>query len=245
MKPAFSLLVPTRSRPDRFLGMVASAVRTASLPGQIEVIAYVDEDDPALAEYLKTQNEIHYHVGPRRPVAQAWEALVREASGGKLMFCADDVVFRTKHWDALVVEEFGKRPDRLAVVSPEDGTGKDKATHWFVSRQWIRAVGYFTWTGDIAGLGPFEHFGCDDVPELIARGAGRYVWRRDIIVEHMHPKHGKAPNDELYRSKRVRGPDGRTPSERDTERLRALEPEILAAIGRVKAAIAEHAGAAA
>jgi hypothetical protein len=240
LKPAFSLLVPTRSRVERFLGMVATAVRKAALPGMIEICAYVDQDDPQLAEYLKSSEEIGYYVGRRRPVAQAWEALVREASGQILMLCADDLVFRTQDWDALIVEEFARWPGRLAVVSPEDGTKQDKGTHWFVSREWVRAVGYMTWTGDIAGLGPFEHFGCDDVPEQIARGVGCYVWRRDVLIEHMHHKYGKAPNDSVYASKRMRGADGRTPSERDTERLRALRPEINAAIARVNAAIAAH-----
>ncbi len=56
--PSITLLVPTRSRPHRFWHAVSSARNLAS--ERIEVISYLDEDDPKLSEYPE------YHIVGRR-----------------------------------------------------------------------------------------------------------------------------------------------------------------------------------
>jgi hypothetical protein len=242
MHPVFSLLCPSRARPDRFRAMLDSAIATADTPSNVIVELHVDADDPALETYRAIAMDAVRNVrlmmsDIKRPVPQIFDAAASCAEGDILMLCADDLIFRTSSWDRKVLEELARYRDGLALLYTNDGRDREKAEHWFVSRRWVEIVGFFSWAGDCGGLGPFEHFCADTVAELVAQRVRRKFFLRDVVTEHMHAKYGKAQNDVTYREKRERGPDGRTPSDRDLDRLARLGPVIDAAAMRVAAAI--------
>lgn len=196
----FSLLAPTRGRPQALREMADTAHATAN--GPIEVRAYVDIDDPFLDQYVATRG-VTVIVGPRITLSACWNVLADEASGQFLHMAADDIRFRTPGWDSIIRGTFEAFPDRIACVYGRDGIHDEKlATHGFISRRWYETVGYFTW----------GEFPCDfadtwlhDVAEMI----GRLIYQPEVLIEHLHPIAQKAEWDQTHLERKARGKDVR------------------------------------
>lgn len=185
-----SLLVPSRGRPNRCQAMWRSALATARDPDLVELLLYLDDDDPTRAAY---RNWIaaadHRHIlavdGPRILLTRTWNVLAEHATGEILWHGNDDVTFHTPEWDEQVRQAFELVPDRIALVYPRDGIQNEGlATLGFLHRRWVDTLGYMiapyfssdygdTWNNDIA----------------VMLGRRRYL--RDVYCEHLHPVAGK------------------------------------------------------
>lgn len=207
--------------------MVQTALSLAADPSSIEILAYLDADDRTAAEYREEciTDGVGWVIGPRKPVPTALDWLAHQARGDILMACADDILFRTRHWDKRVKAAFADVPDGMLVAFTNDGRDRHKCEHFFTTRRWVDAVGYFM-------PDCLEHFAGDAWVEDIAVRVGRLRYLRDVVTEHRHFKYGKAEFDETYRRTRVENMAGR-----DTERLNAGEAERKAAAERVRAVI--------
>lgn len=196
----FSLLAPTRGRPQALQDMADSAHATATSP--VEVLAYVDADDPFLDQYVATRG-VSVVVGPRIVLSECWNVLARQAQGEFLHMSSDDIRFRTPGWDKIIRGTFDRFPDGIAFVFGRDGIHDEKlATHGFISRRWLETVGYFTW----------HEFPCDfadtwlhDVAQMI----GRLVYQPAVLIEHLHPIANKAEWDQTHLERKARGKDAR------------------------------------
>ncbi len=195
-----AILCPSRGRPERFTRMLESAVRTAK--NKFEVLAYVDDDDPTRGEYEATWANVY--VGPRIDLGPSYEVLRKRTTAGIVMMGADDLVFRTMHWDVLVEEAAPK--DLISVVSFDDGgnTGAKEDGHPFIGRGFIDAIGGIT-NPDLG------HCCIDNWVVEIAKNAECFK-RLDLLIEHLHPKYRKAEWDQTYKdnSKAKRLKDGKT-----------------------------------
>lgn len=221
-----SLLCPTRKRPQNVERLVLSVVKTAN--PHTEICFYVDDDDHTNVFLEKWEKKI---VGPRITFSDTWTELLKIATGDILMLCADDIVFQTTGWDAMVEQAFAEVPDRILLVHGDDlgPSGKTFATLPFVSREWVEAVGYFTPRG-------FSCDWCDTWLHDVAKMIGRYKFL-PFVVEHMHRIYGKAPNDETYKETQLRDSrDNNTAKykarlaerEADAEKLRKVISEFSA-----------------
>lgn len=186
-----SILTPTRRRPVEFNRMWLSAHDTSSLP--IEILAYQDEDDD-----IALPSGVTIVKGPRIVMSDMWNRLLPCASGDLLMLGSDDIIFRTRGWDALVESAFAAVPDRILMVHGSDMGGHFSrfAAHPIVHRRWVDALGYFTpscFTADFA----------DTWINDIANALGR---RRFVpaVIEHMHFLYKKAEVDETYQENLAR-----------------------------------------
>ena len=189
-----SLLCPTRGRPEQYKRMCESAKETAIR--DINIIAYVDDDDPKRDEY--PQDVI---IGPRLALAPAYQYLYEHSTAPIVMMCADDIVFRTKGWDAEVEEKAPK--DGIFVISYDDlGRPRKEDGHPFIGRRFIEIMGYFTYP-------KLSHSCVDNWVVDIAKKINRYIYS-DIIIEHMHPKYLKGEIDSTYleNSKPIKQADG-------------------------------------
>lgn len=199
-KPAMiSLLVPSRDRAIQFSRMEMSAYKTATHPRRMEVIAYLDEDDPGLLGYGPHVHNTQIIVGPRILLSEAWNVCYRQASGEILMHCGDDIVFRTSGWDAIVREAFEDSDDKILIVHGDDCSPNTDAlaTHGFLHRRWVETVGYF--------VPPLFSSDWNDVwLTEVADAIGRRV-KVDIVTEHMHYAFGKAERDENTNEREERG----------------------------------------
>jgi hypothetical protein len=168
--------------------------------GYVQILAYVDEDDPKVDAYYDDRDDnLSVCIGPRLSrMAECWNELYEHCCGDIVMQASDDIVFRTPGWDDVVLEAFEKYWDCIAFVFGDDGdpTHTDYGTHGFVHRRWVETVGYFvppyfsadytdTWLNDVADR------------------IGRKV-KVPILTEHMHFAYHKAPLDLTYAESRVR-----------------------------------------
>ena len=199
---SISLLVPTRGRPS-FFGAMLESVRTTAAASGIEVVAYVDVDDPAVGLYQNYLEgfhgvDLHLITGPRIVLSQAWNECAAAASGQYLMLAADDIRFRHPGWAGEVERVFAALPDGIGYLYGRDGHWDHMlGTHGIVSRTWVEVVGYFC---------P-PHFASDKNDAWlhdVARMVGRAIYLPRLYTEHLHPAFGKAPQDATHQERMTR-----------------------------------------
>lgn len=193
MTDLISVLAPTRGRPAALQEMADSVFRTAE---NVEVLAYVDDDDPA--DYSNIEG-VRIITGPRVTLSDCWNRLAAEADGTILGMGSDDIRYRTPGWDTSVRAVINSFTDRIVFVYTEDGIHNERlGTHGFVSREWVEAAGMFTWPG-------FAMDYADTWLNDIARRIHRAVFIPGVMVEHLHPIAGKAEWDQTHRERLARG----------------------------------------
>lgn len=192
-----SILVPTRKRPNNITRLIDSIVSTSDI-NNIELLIYIDDDDeesiPALQAGAEKINLIAVQ-GNRLIGSQMYNELGKMATGDIIMFAADDIVFRTPHWDKIIQTEFDKYEDKILFVYGEDGYQHGRiGTHGFIHRYWMELLGYV--------LPPkLASAYTDEWITEIASRINRKNYKPDIIIEHLHPAVGKAPVDEVYQKR--------------------------------------------
>jgi len=187
-----SLLTPTRFRPDFVTNLVKSAYDNISDKKQLEFVFYIDHDDRVSLKNLLKLKETYpviYTSGERIVLSQMWNRCYDICSGEIIMHCGDDIVFKTKDWDNLVRQAFQKYPDRILLVYGNDMIhGWNLATHSFLHRNWVEAVGYF--------LPPYFVSDYNDTWLTdVARKINRIEYIPELHTEHMHFSVGKATID--------------------------------------------------
>jgi hypothetical protein len=195
--PGISVLCPTRNRPENVRRLVSTGVATAA--GPVEFVFRCDDDAPgSVPGDVAARDDVTVVEGPRIVMSDLWNECWREASAEVFMQCGDDIAFRTPGWDAIVLAEFGRHPDRIVFVHGLDGLRENTwGSHGFLHRRWTDITGYFT---------P-PYFSCDYSDTWLnelANRAGRRVLV-DILTEHLHPNAGKHPWDQVHADRAARG----------------------------------------
>lgn len=216
-----SILCPTRGRPENVKRLIKSLEDTSEeMP---EVVFYVDEDDENI-EWMG--RKLRVVRGPRQTLSNCWNECAKVATGNILMVAGDDIVFRSKGWDGVVKRAFAGYPDRIVMVHGQDGSPhKDKfATHPFLHRKWVDALGYIT---------PpyFSADYCDTWINEIANLLDRRV-SLPFVHEHLHPYWGKAEVDETHKEKLARAAKDDV-----KEKYKQLAPQRLADVEKLRAII--------
>lgn len=197
-----SLLVPSRGRPEQLAAMWVTALETAHRPDDLELVARVDDDDPARDAYVEPflgmVTLAAIYSGPRMLLSECWNECHRHAHGDLFMHAADDIRFRTPGWDTAVHAAFDRWPDRIAFVHGRDGI-HDQAlgTHGFLSAEWVAAVGYF-----VPPL--FSSDYNDTWLNEVADTIGRRVYLPEVYTEHLHPLVGKGAIDATHEERMAR-----------------------------------------
>ena len=174
-----SILCPSRGRPSLAKKMIETALATSGQP--IEIILYLNDDDPTLDEYKSLIDVKYYQIGPDRSPAYSWNRLAETCKGDILFLMGDDATFETQNWAAKVINAFERFPDKIACVYPYvPGIKKINNPHFCVHRNWLTILGYF--------VPPhFWHWYVDTWTRYVARALGRYVMLDDfplpIIVD--------------------------------------------------------------
>ena len=167
-----SVLCPSRGRPYLAKKMLTSALATAGK--EIEILFYLNDDDPELDKYKDLIPSHHYQIGPDRSPAYSWNKLSEQCRGDILFLMGDDATFETPNWVEKVERAFDQFPDKIACVYPYvPGIKKINNPHFCVHRNWIKALGYF--------VPPhFCHWYVDTWTRTLAREIRRYVCLEDF-----------------------------------------------------------------
>ena len=189
-----SILTPTRERPENVRRLIESVLSNAEVPKKVELLFYVDHDDPTFPKSLISEN-VKIVIGPRLWLSVMQNILYANASGEIIMYAGDDVVLNTPGWDRIVRDEFEKFEDKICVVYGNDNAthGKSIAIHAFLHRNWVKAVG--CWVPAGRGL-PYDYW----ITE-VGRNLGRLQYLPNLEIEHIHYRQGsaKAAFDETYK----------------------------------------------
>ncbi len=202
-RPALiSILMPSRGRPDGMMRAVRTALQTATYPRHLEIIVYLDEDDPQVFVYgamLEAVPQLSYVFGARRLLSECWNLCYGVSKGEIIMHCGDDLTFDTPGWDVMVRDAFDAVPDKILFAYGNDlgPHGETFGTHGFVHRRWIDTVGYF--------LPPLFSSDWNDV---WLNEVAKMIQRHKLlpfVTEHHHYTFGKAERDETHAEREERG----------------------------------------
>lgn len=194
-----SLLVPTRQRREQLSRFYVSAMNMADTPHEVEVVAYIDNDDDSY-KGLKLPR-LRFVVGPRVILSEMWNECWRNAEGEYFMHCGDDLVFKSKGWDTEMTEAIDSFPGKIAFVWGDDFNDESQrnefGTHGMVHKNWTNVVGYFC---------P-PYFASDYNDTFFNEVAEKLHVRRylhQVKTEHMHYSLGKAEIDQNTRDRLAR-----------------------------------------
>jgi hypothetical protein len=189
--PTLSLIVPTRGRPRQLRRFLRSLAATTLRPSRVEVVLVVDTDDPASHRARFRGVNVRLVVGPPgRTMGELNRAGEAAAGGEFLMLLNDDVVARTRGWDAAVLVAAARFPDRIGLVHVNDTLVRDHLCVFpLVSRRFCEAAD---------GICPpdYRRYRIDDhIDDVFTRLGGRAVYLPDVVFEHRntvdHPTAGK------------------------------------------------------
>lgn len=167
--------------------------------GRVEYVFYIDNDDPAsvdMADALYLEGgDVRRIIGPRILLSSMWNECQRVARHDIYQHSCDETIYRTAGWDTAVANAFDQWPDRIGIVYGRDGIhDQNLATHGFITRAWVDAVGYFVppyFSSDFNDLWIFN----------VAQAIGRTCFLPDVFAEHMHPAVGKGPLDQTHQDR--------------------------------------------
>ena len=185
------LLVPSRGRPRNIARLIEAM--DATCRGDTHLVVGVDEDDPALPEYLKFGScEVVVKPGLRQQLV-VWLNVLAVPRAGEcqaLGHIGDDNVPRSVGWDVRVMESL----ERNSFCFGDDlDPGRAKGSlsiHIFMRSEIVKRLGY---------MGPprIQHMYVD--PVWFAWGQATSIeYLPDVVLEHMHYSLGKSPADESY-----------------------------------------------
>lgn len=203
----FSIVVPTRGRPENMLRLLNSIIDTSYDIDNVEVIFRIDTNDEKSIEFmnLATQTGLliktKFYVNSRNEfLSDLWQEGYELAVGKRVMMCGDDIVFETQNWDKIIVDSTPDPEYNYYYVYGRDGyKNKHGATHPFFSQAWINNLGYFVPCG-------YKWGRCDvhlqDVAEKLIQLTGDaafFQFRPDLMFRHVHPSCTKDMHwDETY-----------------------------------------------
>ncbi len=195
--PFFSLVVPTRQRPDPLRRFLASVAETVKRPQDLEIILVVDADDPgsqAARHFSLTVRPVVVPAG--RTMASLNAAGVAAALGRHVMLLNDDVVARTPGWDVRIRNCLRRFPDDIVLVHVNDTLFRQRlCTFPLVSRTFCRLAGGICPQG-YARYRIDDHI--EDIFNLLAGlGKRRTVYFPDLIFEHLNTV-VRSQGDQVY-----------------------------------------------
>ena len=175
----------------------------ATSTGPVEYVFYIDEDDKAsehMADELIQDScaDITYVSGPRIILSEMWNRCQKIAHHEIYQHSCDETIYRTTGWDTAVLQAFEQWPDKIGLVYGRDGIHDvGLATHGFLHRNWVDAVGYF--------VPPYFSSDYNDLwLHQVAQAVGRLHFLPDVYTEHMHPAVGKGPLDQTHQERLAR-----------------------------------------
>lgn len=216
-EPWLSILLPTRGRPAQASRLLTSLLTTASDPGGVEILLYIDADDPQSLGIGLPGLRVVRHCGPPGVGLGVMTNVLYQASRAPcILLCGDDHVFRSPGWDETVRAEFARFPDDVALVYGDDlFQGEQICTAPFLSRTACELMGgpcpavYKSSYIDTHLLSVFAH--------LEHLGHKRRLYLPGLVIEHLHHLAGKAELDDTYRNRPLSG-------EESQDLFLALEP---------------------
>ena len=203
-----SILTPSRARPHRLVSFISSVDASTRVKANVEMIFYIDEDDPHLDAYRDLRNRVwdlfpdflnfKFIFGKPQSVCDSWNDMYEQSMGEIIIMGNDDLIYRTPDWDMKLREVYRKYPDEIYCAWFNDGINQERHCAFpIISKKWVETIGYC-----FAPRGMFE-FGYNDTWVFdLAKRIKRTHYMGDVMAEHNHFSNNKAKYDETYAKQR-------------------------------------------
>ena len=198
-----SVICPTHRRAKLQTRFAEKVYENCSSPEDCEIIFGIDNDDEIA---LKTAEELIERFGedfirvcliePGENLPNISNICARTTARGFIYGnAADDVVFKSKNWDSVVLNEFDKFDDKILLLWSDDGNWNGTlAAHYFVSKNWFDVLGHIQPTF-------FHADWTDHWNQTLAKSVGRakvIMNRETLFLHHLHAELGGMEKDETY-----------------------------------------------
>ena len=196
---AISILTPTRNRPNNCDRFIKSLYETTQYTGTLELLFYVDSDDPAKDIYKEIEERwqnnfwrVEFVIGEPMSVSKSWNIIAKKSLGDIMIMGNDDLVYKTVRWDSKLMAKLIELDNPYYLTWFNDGiNGNRHCAFPVISREWYETLGYFS-------PGVFN-FGYNDTWVYdIAKRVGKLNYMDEILVEHLHFSVGKSNMDDTY-----------------------------------------------
>ena len=186
-----AIAVPSRGRPHNLKRLSDALKNTCT--GNYQLMARLDNDDPALGEYLEL-DDIQFLVGDRIFFTSSVNELAQiadEEGYTHIAILGDDVLPETVGWDEKMISALNAE---LGVVYGSDGLedlhGPDLPTHVVVPIEMYQKLGWI-------GLPTSRHLFLDNAWRELGK-LTNFIYLKDVKLTHLHRWNKSAPNDETY-----------------------------------------------
>jgi hypothetical protein len=186
-----AIAVPSRGRPHNLKRLSDALKNTCT--GNYQLMARLDNDDPALGEYLEI-DDIQFLVGDRIFFTSSVNELAQiadEEDYTHIAILGDDVLPETVGWDEKMISALN---GELGVVYGSDGLedlhGPDLPTHVVVPIEMYQKLGWI-------GLPTSRHLFLDNAWRELGK-LTNFIYLKDVKLTHLHRWNKSAPNDETY-----------------------------------------------
>ncbi len=194
-----SILVPTRGRPALLLDFLQSIIDTTMDLNNIEVVLAIDKDDCSYDEMQWPDGHLKIvkTIAPQSSMGSLNTRCFDNSCGELIILGNDDVVFRTKGWDQILVEESRRYPDRIFLMFARDGIKNATfACFPILSRKCCSLIGN-PFPEIYKGDGIDSHL-FDIFLKLKDYGHDRFCYLSNVYMEHRHISNGKGDRDATY-----------------------------------------------
>jgi len=200
MDKKISIILPTCNRP-KFALQAVTGIYETTRHLNIELILVVDGDIETknlLNDFLldKTNDNWNYTIDysfERRGALWSWNHGLSLSTGEIIFPAGDDSIFY-KSWldNALAYHEEFLNGYGMVALNDMIWNGNILGTTLMFDRKFC--VDYL---GGVCAYPEYNYFYIDNELNERAKLAGRFIWCRESIVEHIHPDVGKRPRDML------------------------------------------------
>jgi len=180
----------SRSRPEKFKRLVAQIQEYCTEP--YTILGKVDEDDPAISEYLTTP-EVRFAVGFSTSKIHAINRDIPADGWDIIVDISDDFWFTRKGFDSIIREHCGP-DDYLHFPEPFADNQAKLGKQESIVIMYVAGRDYFNRTGWIYNPIYLSLF-CDNEGTQVARLNGQYKKMNEQIFFHAHPAAGYGVQD--------------------------------------------------
>lgn len=140
-----SVLIPERGRPEALDRCIVSLIDTAGIDDAIEILVFIDNDDPAWQDREPLAHSRVRYLRRPRPITlgEKLNELAKEARGDSFFFLANDMTMDTPGWPAMMRAAMAALPNGIGVLYARDELHPGHASYWLMTRKMRDAIGFF------------------------------------------------------------------------------------------------------
>lgn len=203
-KVNFSIILPTRDRPELFKKFLNSVRDKAKWKEKIEILVIVQSDDPEMMDKIDWFREEYKDINIRiwvkewvRSYASTYKNFLSKQAKGKFVISGDDEhIYHTQDWDDVALNKLETflegNPHRICFIMPEDNNGTNFTCVPILSKEAIEVLGYFYHPR-------FPGWGADAALYEIFKGVPGTICRIPIKIEHKSWHYGAREKDKINR----------------------------------------------